>query len=223
MAELSKEKVREIIAKRVAQELKDGDVVNLGIGLPTEVANYIPNNINVILQSENGMLGMGPAHEKGKENPNITNAGGGFVTVKEGGVFFDSSMSFTVIRGGHVNVTVLGALEVDEKGNLANWMVPGKMVPGMGGAMDLVVGSKVVIVAMEHTAKGSKKILKNCTLPLTAKNQVNKIITEKGVMNITDKGIELVEIFSTSSIEDIQANTEAQLIISSSLKKVDVL
>ena len=223
MAELSKEKVREIIARRVAQELKDGDVVNLGIGLPTEVVNYIPDNINVILQSENGMLGMGPAPEKGKENPNITNAGGGFVTIKEGGVFFDSSMSFTVIRGGHVNVTVLGALEVDEKGNLANWMVPGKMVPGMGGAMDLVVGSKMVIVAMEHTAKGSKKILKNCTLPLTAKNQVNKIITEKGVMNVTDKGIELVEIFSTSSIEDIQANTEAQLIISDNLKKVDVL
>lgn len=223
MAELSKEKVREIIARRVAQELKDGDVVNLGIGLPTEVANYIPDNISVVLQSENGMLGMGPAPEKGKENPNITNAGGGFVTIKEGGVFFDSSMSFTVIRGGHVNVTVLGALEVDEKGNLANWMVPGKMVPGMGGAMDLVVGSKMVIVATEHTAKGSKKILKNCTLPLTAKNQVNKIITEKGVMNVTDKGIELVEIFSTSSIEDIQANTEAQLIISDNLKKVDVL
>ncbi|MEI0559711.1 3-oxoacid CoA-transferase subunit B [Brachyspira intermedia] len=223
MAELSKEKVREIIARRVAQELKDGDVVNLGIGLPTEVANYIPDNISVILQSENGMLGMGPAPEKGKENPNITNAGGGFVTIKEGGVFFDSSMSFTVIRGGHVNVTVLGALEVDEKGNLANWMVPGKMVPGMGGAMDLVVGSKMVIVAMEHTAKGSKKILKNCTLPLTAQSQVNKIITEKGVMNITDKGIELVEIFSTSSIEDIQANTEAELIISDNLKKVDVL
>ena len=223
MAELSKEKVREIIARRVAQELKDGDIVNLGIGLPTEVANYIPDNISVILQSENGMLGMGPAPEKGKENPNITNAGGGFVTIKEGGVFFDSSMSFTVIRGGHVNVTVLGALEVDEKGNLANWMVPGKMVPGMGGAMDLVVGSKMVIVAMEHTAKGSKKILKNCTLPLTAQSQVNKIITEKGVMNITDKGIELVEIFSTSSIEDIQANTEAELIISDNLKKVDVL
>lgn len=223
MAELSKEKVREIIAKRVSQELKDGDVVNLGIGLPTEVANYIPENINVILQSENGMLGMGGAPEKGKEDPNITNAGGGFVTVKQGGVFFDSSMSFTVIRGGHVNVTVLGALEVDEKGNLANWMVPGKMVPGMGGAMDLVVGSKMVIVAMEHTAKGSKKILKNCTLPLTAKSQVNKIITEKGVMNITDKGIELVEIFSTSNVEDIQANTEAQLIISDNLKKVDVL
>ncbi|MEI0550434.1 3-oxoacid CoA-transferase subunit B [Brachyspira intermedia] len=223
MAELSKEKVREIIARRVAQELKDGDVVNLGIGLPTEVVNYIPDNINVILQSENGMLGMGAAPEKGKENPNIINAGGGFVTVKEGGVFLDSAMSFTVIRGGHVNVTVLGALEVDEKGNLANWMVPGKMVPGMGGAMDLVVGSKMVIVAMEHTAKGSKKILKNCTLPLTAKSQVNKIITEKGVMNITDKGIELVEIFSTSSIEDIQANTEAQLIISDNLKKVDVL
>lgn len=222
MSELSKEKVREIIARRVAEELKDGDVVNLGIGLPTEVANYIPEGVNIILQSENGMIGIGPTPGNGKEDKNIVNAGGNFVTIKEGGVFFDSAMSFSIIRGGHVNVTVLGALEVDEKGNLANWMVPGKIVPGMGGAMDLVVGSKYVIVAMEHTAKGNKKILKNCSLPLTAKSQVNMIITEKGVMKITDKGIELVEIFSTSSLEDIQSSTEAELIISVNLKNVNV-
>lgn len=223
MSELTKENIREIIARRVAEELKDGDVVNLGIGLPTEVVNFIPKGVNIILQSENGMMGMGPTPKSGEEDENIVNAGGNFVTVKEGGVFFDSAVSFSIIRGGHVNVTVLGALEVDEKGNLANWMVPGKMVPGMGGAMDLVVGSKQVIVAMEHTAKGSKKILKRCALPLTAKSQVNMIITEKGVMRITDKGIELVEIFSTSSLEDIQANTEANLIVSDNLKKVNVV
>ncbi|TKZ36303.1 3-oxoacid CoA-transferase subunit B [Brachyspira catarrhinii] len=221
MAELSKEKTREIIAKRVAKELKDGDLVNLGIGLPTEVANYIPDGVEVLLQSENGMVGMGPTPEKGKEDPNVTNAGGGLVTLLPGGVYFDSFTSFTIIRGGHVDATVLGALEVDQEGNLANWMVPGKLVPGMGGAMDLVVGAKLVIVAMEHTVKGAKKILKKCTLPLTAKNQVNMIVTEKGVMKVTDKGLELTEIFSTSSIEDIKANTDADLIINNP-KQVDV-
>ncbi len=222
MEDLSKEKIRSIIANRVAQELKDGDVVNLGIGLPTEVVNYIPENINIILQSENGILGMGQTPEAGKEDLNITNAGGNYVSVKSGGMFFDSLMSFSIIRGGHVNATVLGALEVDEEGNLANWMVPGKMVPGMGGAMDLVVGSKLVIVAMEHTAKGSKKILKRCSLPLTAEKQVDIIITEKGVMEVTNKGIVLKELFSTSSLEDIKENTEANLIISENLKMVNV-
>lgn len=221
--ELSKEQVREIIARRVAQELKDGDVVNLGIGLPTEVANYIPENMHIILQSENGILGMGPKPESGKEDVNITNAGGGFVTICDGGSFIDSAVSFSVIRGGHVDVTVLGALEVDEKGNLANWIVPGKMVPGMGGAMDLVVGAKSVIVAMEHTVKGNKKILKQCTLPLTAKNEVNFIVTEKGFMKITDKGIEVLEIFNTSSIEDIRNSTDADLIIPNNVKMVNVI
>ena len=222
MEDLSKEKIRSIIANRVAQELKDGDVVNLGIGLPTEVVNYIPENINIILQSENGILGMGQTPEVGTEDLNITNAGGNYVSVKSGGMFFDSLMSFSIIRGGHVNATVLGALEVDEEGNLANWMVPGKMVPGMGGAMDLVVGSKLVIVAMEHTAKGNKKILKRCALPLTAEKQVDIIITEKGVMEITSEGIVLKELFSTSSLEDIKENTEANLIIPDNLKMVNV-
>ena len=212
MAELSKEQIVEIIAKRVAKELKDGDLVNLGIGIPTKVANYLPDGVEVLLQSENGMVGMGPTPEKGKESANITNAGG---------AYFDSFTSFTIIRGGHVDATVLGALQVDQEGNLANWMVPGKLVPGMGGAMDLVVGARLVIVAMEHTAKGDKKILKKCNLPLTAKNQVNMIVTEKGVMKVTDKGLELTEIFSTSSIEDIKANTEADLIINNP-KQVDV-
>mgnify|MGYP004662567501 FL=1 len=221
MAELSKEQIVEIIAKRVAKELKDGDLVNLGIGIPTKVANYLPDGVEVLLQSENGMVGMGPTPEKGKESANITNAGGALVTLLEGGVFFDSFTSFTIIRGGHVDATVLGALQVDQEGNLANWMVPGKLVPGMGGAMDLVVGAKLVIVAMEHTVKGDKKILKKCNLPLTAKNQVNMIVTEKGVMKVTDKGLELTEIFSTSSIEDIKANTEADLIINNP-KQVDV-
>ena len=223
MEDLSKEKIRSIIANRVAEELKDGDVVNLGIGLPTEVVNYIPENINIILQSENGILGMGAQPPQGSENKNITNAGGNYVSVKSGGMFFDSLMSFSIIRGGHVNATVLGALEVDEEGNLANWMVPGKMVPGMGGAMDLVVGSKLVIVAMEHTAKGGIKILKRCALPLTAEKQVDIIITEKGMMRITDNGIVLEEIFSTSSLEDIQKFTEPKLIISENLKYVEVL
>lgn len=222
MENLSKEKIRSIIANRVAEELKDGDVVNLGIGLPTEVVNYIPEGINIILQSENGILGMGQTPDIGTEDLNITNAGGNYVSVKSGGMFFDSLMSFSIIRGGHVNATVLGALEVDEEGNLANWMVPGKMVPGMGGAMDLVVGSKLVIIAMEHTAKGSKKILKRCSLPLTAEKQVDIIITEKGVMEVTSKGIVLKELFSTSSLEDIKESTGANLIISDNLKMVTV-
>ncbi|MGL4641476.1 MAG: 3-oxoacid CoA-transferase subunit B [Cetobacterium sp.] len=220
--ELTKEKIREIIAKRVAKEFNDGDVVNLGIGLPTEVANYIPNSIYVALQSENGLIGMGPTPCDDNADSRISNAGGSLVTIADGGCFFDSFMSFGIIRGGHVDATVLGALQVDQNGNLANWMVPGKMVPGMGGAMDLVVGAKKVIIAMEHTAKGAPKILKNCTLPLTAANQVNLIVTEKGVMEVQENRIILKEISPYSSIEDIKNFTEAELVIDDNLKTMEI-
>lgn len=213
---------KEFIAKRVAKELKDGDVVNLGIGLPTLVANYIPEGVEITLHSENGFVGIGPAPKEGEEDPYLVNAGGQYVTIKPGGAFFDSALSFLIVRGGHVDVTVLGALEVDEEGNLANWMVPGKMVPGMGGAMDLVTGAKKVIVAMNHTAKGAPKILKKCRLPLTAVKCVNLIITEMGVIEVTDKGLVLKEIAPGLTVEDVQNATEAQLIISDDLKVMEV-
>ncbi len=215
---MDKEMVREVIAKRVALELKDGDVVNLGIGLPTMVPNYLSKDVRVVLQSENGLLGMGPKPAAGEENPELTDAGGGFITAMEGACSFDSATSFGIIRGGHVDVTILGALQVDEKGNLANWIIPGKKAPGMGGAMDLLVGAKKVILAMEHTAKGSHKILKECTLPLTAAGEVVMIITEMGVMNITPAGIELVELNSEFTLEDIKAATGCELIVSPSLQ-----
>ncbi|WP_073250265.1 MULTISPECIES: 3-oxoacid CoA-transferase subunit B [Caloramator] len=219
---MDKERVREVIAKRVAKEFKDGDVVNLGIGLPTEVANYIDKDVEVILQSENGFIGLGPAPEEGKEDKDLVNAGAKFVTIKEGGACFDSAMSFAIIRGGHVDATVLGALQVDEEGNLANWMIPGKMVPGMGGAMDLVVGAKRVIIAMEHTAKGAPKILKKCTLPLTAAKEVNLIVTEMGVIEVTEKGLVLKEIAPDTTVEEVLRATEANLIISPELKVMEV-
>lgn len=210
--------MRNRIAKRVALEFKDGDIVNLGIGMPTLVANFISPEIKVTLQSENGFLGVGPAPEPGQEIPNLVNAGGQPVTILPGGMFFDSAMSFALIRGGHVAATVLGALQVDEKGNLANWMVPGKIVPGMGGAMDLVVGAQKVIVAMEHTAKGAPKILKECNLPLTAKSEVDLIVTEMGVIEVTPAGLLLKEIFADTTVEAIQAVTEAKLLIADDLK-----
>lgn len=216
--ELDKKTVREYIAKRVAQEFRDGYVVNLGIGLPTLVANYVPEGMDVVFQSENGIIGVGSAPEAGKEDKDMTNAGGGFVTVLPGAQFFDSATSFGIIRGGHVDATVLGALQVDKKGNLANWMVPGKMVPGMGGAMDLVVGAKEVIVAMEHTSKGAIKILDECTLPLTAVGAVDLIITEKGVIKVTPEGLIITEVSPYSSIEDIKASTGTELKVADDVK-----
>lgn len=215
---LDKKQVKEYIAKRVAKELKDGDVVNLGIGLPTMVANYIPEGMEVTFQAENGIIGVGPAPAEGKEDPDCINAGGGFVTVLPGAQYFDSATSFGIIRGGHVDATVLGALEVDKEGNLANWMVPGKMVPGMGGAMDLVVGAKKVIVAMTHTSKGGLKIIDSCTLPLTAVHAVDLIITEKCVLEVTDKGLVLREVSPYSSIEDVKENTGAEIIVPEDVK-----
>jgi acetate CoA/acetoacetate CoA-transferase beta subunit len=212
---------KKIIAKRIAKELNDGDIVNLGIGLPTLVANYVPEEFNVILQSENGFVGLGSQPEEGKEDKDIVNAGAQYVTIKKGAAFFDSATSFGIIRGGHVDVTVLGALEVDQKGNLANFMIPGKMVPGMGGAMDLVSGAKKVIIAMIHTAKGEPKILKKCSLPLTAAGQVNLIVTEMGVMEVTADGLVLKEIYPEVTIEDILAATEADLVIDENLKVME--
>ncbi|WP_350343432.1 3-oxoacid CoA-transferase subunit B [Proteinivorax tanatarense] len=216
---MDKKQRREIIVKRIAKEFKDGDVVNLGIGMPTMVANYIPEEIDIVLQSENGFVGLGSAPMEGDEDKDLTNAGGQPVTIRKGGAFFDSATSFTIIRGGHVDATVLGALEVDEKGNLANWMIPGKMVPGMGGAMDLVSGAKKVILAMEHVSKdGSPKILKKCSLPLTAAEEVDLIVTDMAVIKVTEKGLLLKEIAFNTTVEEVQKNTQAKLIIDEDLK-----
>ena len=203
---------KEIIARRVARELKDGYVVNLGIGLPTLVPNYLSPDVNITLQSENGFLGIGPL--VGEPLPGLVNAGGQPCGMVPGGAFFDSAMSFMLIRGGHVDATVLGALQVDSHGNLANWMVPGKMVPGMGGAMDLVTGAKQVIIAMEHCTKdGGAKILKECTLPLTCKGKVHLIVTEMAVFSIKG-GLVLEELGPGVTIDDVRRCTEADFTIS---------
>jgi acetate CoA/acetoacetate CoA-transferase beta subunit len=209
--------VKTIIATRVAQEFKDGDVVNLGIGIPTMAADFIPPSVHITLQSENGFVGLMAL--EGEVDPDCVNAGGKAVSIKPGGAVFDSAMSFAIIRGGHVAATVLGALEVDQEGNLANWVVPGKMVPGMGGAMDLVVGAKKVIIAMEHTAKGgAPKILKKCTLPLTAKNEVDLIITNLCVFEMTKDGLMLTELAPEATLEQVKAATEAEYKVSENLK-----
>ncbi len=214
---------REIIARRVGQEFKNGNLVNLGIGMPTMVANYVPEGVEVTFQSENGIVGMGPVPPKGQEDPDISNAGGQPVTILPGGAYFDSCFSFMVIRGGRLDITVLGGLQVDEKGNLANWMVPGKIVPGMGGAMDLTVGAKKVIIAMEHCAKdGSPKILKKCTLPLTAKEEVDLIVTEKAVIQVTKEGFLLKELGPGVTVDEVKKATGAELIVSPELKEMEI-
>ena len=212
--ELSKDKVREIIAKRAAKEFSSGDVVTLGIGLPTAVADYVPSGVQVIFQSENGLLG----DWKNSTNPNadkrIINAGGVCVDVQEGASFYDTAMALTMMRGGHIDVTILGALQVDEEGSIASWMIPNKFVPGMGGAMDLVIGSKRVIVAMEHSSKGEVKIVKKCTLPLTAYKEVDVIITERCVFKVTSAGLVLTDINPMFSVNDIRESVTADFVVS---------
>jgi acetate CoA/acetoacetate CoA-transferase beta subunit len=202
----------------VAREFRDGDVVNLGIGLPTLVANHIPHGLDIVLQSENGFVGLGPEPPPSRAIRDLVNAGGQPVTVVPGAAFFDSAMSFALIRGGHVAVTVLGALQVDEEGNLASWSIPGKRLTGMGGAMDLVVGAKRVIVAMEHTVKGAHKILKRCTLPLTARREVDLIVTELAVIEVTPRGLLLRELAAGVTLDAVRAATEAELLVAEDLR-----
>jgi acetate CoA/acetoacetate CoA-transferase beta subunit len=215
---MDKEMIKGYIAARTAKELKDGDVVNLGIGLPTLVPKYLPEGVKLILQSENGIIGAGIVTDDNKDPLYVVDAGGSPAAVGSGGCYIDSAVSFGLIRGGHVDVSVLGALETDSHGNLSNWIIPGKRVPGMGGAMDLVVGAKKVIVAMEHTARGAHKILNECRLPYTAIGCVNLIITEMAVIEVGADGLSLKEYNPELSIEEIQAATEAKLALDPELK-----
>lgn len=219
---LSKEKVREIIAKRAAKEFNAGDVVTLGIGLPTAVADYVPQEKKVVFQSENGLLGNWKNTNDENADQRIINAGGVCVEPQVGACFYDTAMALTMMRGGHIDATVLGALQVDEEGSIASWLIPGKFAPGMGGAMDLVIGSKRVIVAMEHTSKGEVKILKKCTLPLTAYKEVDLIITERCVFKVTPAGLVLTDINPMFSIDDIRNSVSADFTVSKDLQYMEV-
>lgn len=212
---------REIMAKRAAEELHHGDIVNLGIGIPTLVANFIPDNIRIVIHSENGFLGIGSSPILGEEDPDLVNAGGFPVTLIPGGSYFDSLLSFSIVRGGHLDITILGALEVSEEGDLANWIVPGKLVPGMGGGMDLAEKAKRTIVLTTHTdKKGKPKIVKKCSLPLTAQRCVDLIITDMAVLKVEKEGLILKEIAESSTVEEVIQATDARIIVSSDLKVI---
>jgi acetate CoA/acetoacetate CoA-transferase beta subunit len=211
-----------IIAKRIAQELRSGMLVNLGIGIPTLVANYVPTDVRVFFQSENGLIGTGPIPEEGMAHPTLTDAGGQPVTALPGASTFDSAISFALIRGGHVDMTVLGGLQVDQQGRLANWMIPGKMVPGMGGAMDLVTGAKRVVVAMQHSAKGKSKVVKQCTLPLTSVRSIDLVVTEMAVISFPEGRATLIETAPGVSISRAIEATEAELVVSSDVQQMQL-